>query len=216
MLLSLDYILGSRPEAGSRQPRKPAFVRARKPRKLMRIRASELNNKVKVRPRIQRAFFTWLIQNWHRLAFDLLIEGRTDHFINFSFIGVNRAISAALTTYEINVSVEWNDECWDLLLSLESSPRRGRTGYFCKCCLDYFRETNPGEEFTRIFPSREAVWVNDIFEPFLNWVNDDLANAKWLGLFGTPGSATWAKLMDASPDGDHTKDLAALLPCREG
>ena len=91
----------------------------------MRIRASELNNKVKVRPRIQRAFFSWLIQNRHRLAFDLLIEGRTDHFINFSFIGVNRAISAALTTYEINVSVEWNDECWDLLLSLKSSPRRG-------------------------------------------------------------------------------------------
>jgi hypothetical protein len=66
-----------------------------------------------------------------------------------------------------------------------ASPKRGRTGYFCKLCLDYFRDTNPGEEFTKFFASRDGVWINDIFEPFLNWVNNDLANAKWLGLSGS-------------------------------
>jgi hypothetical protein len=114
----------------------------------------------------------------------------------------------------MNVLVEWNEECWDLLLSLDSAPRRGRTGYFCEYCLDYFRDTNPGEEFTRIFPSREGVWADHLFEPFLKWVNDDLANAKWLGLFGNPEKATWAKLTDAPPEGDHAKNMAALLPCR--
>jgi 3-oxoacyl-[acyl-carrier-protein] synthase II len=43
----------------------------------MRIRAPELTS-VRVRTRIQQAFFDWLFGNRHRLSFDLLIEGRTN------------------------------------------------------------------------------------------------------------------------------------------
>lgn len=213
-MLSPNAILDLPPEAASRQPRKPAPVKVRKPRKRMRIRASELT-KVKVRPRIQRAFFAWLIRNRDRLSFDLLIEGRTDSFIEFSFVGVNRAISAALTPYGITVSAEWNGDCWDFLMDHDSYPKRGPAGYFCPLCLDYFHETHPGEASTKIFPSREAVWADDIFEPFLEWVNGDLANATYLGLFGDPDYGSWAKLLDAPPEGKAAERLAALLPCRE-
>jgi hypothetical protein len=34
-----------------------------------------------------------------------------------------------------------------------------------------------------------------LFEPFLDWVNDDLAKAKLLALHGNPGYATWARLL---------------------
>jgi hypothetical protein len=180
----------------------------------MRIRASELTS-VKVRPRIQRAFFDWLIRNRHRLSFDLLIEGRTDSGIEFSFVGVKRAIAAALTRYGITVWADWKGDCWDFLMDQDSYPERGPTGYFCSLCLDYFRKTHPGQAFTKIFPSREAVWADDIFEPFLKWANDDLANAAYLGLFGTPEYATWAKLLDAPPEGKAAERLTALLPCRE-
>jgi hypothetical protein len=213
MLLSPNSILDLPPEAASRRPRKPLRVKIRKPRRRMRIRASELKT-VKVRPRIQRAFFAWLIRNRKRLSFDLLIEGRTDTVVEFSFVGVNRAIAAVLTRDGITVSAEWEGDCWDFLMDQDSYPEHGPTGYFCSLCLHYFRETHPGEAFTRIFPSQEAVWADDIFEPFLEWVNDDLAKATYLVLFGTPDYGTWAKLLDAPPEGEAAERVAALLPCR--
>ena len=98
----------------------------------------------------------------HRLAFDLLIEGRTDRFIEFSFVGINRAISALLNTNEIVVLAELEGRMLGPIDGLGFLPACGPTGYFCRSCLDHFRDTNPGEEFTKFFPSREAVWADDI------------------------------------------------------
>ena len=56
------------PEAGGSLPARAAPAGVRTSRKRMGIRASEMK-KVKARPRIQRAFFTWLIFGtvtaWH-------------------------------------------------------------------------------------------------------------------------------------------------------
>jgi hypothetical protein len=47
-----------------------------------------------------------------------------------------------------------------------------------------------------IFPSREALWTDHLFEPFLKWVNEKLAPARWLGIFRmSDEGATWAELM---------------------
>jgi hypothetical protein len=43
------------------------------------------------------------------------------------------------------------------------------------------------------WPTREALWQDQLFEPFLKWVNERLAPATWLRLYGTKGG-TWAKL----------------------
>jgi hypothetical protein len=45
-----------------------------------------------------------LIQNRNRLSFDLLIERRTDSFVEFSFVGINRAIAAVLTRQGITAT----------------------------------------------------------------------------------------------------------------
>lgn len=187
--------------------------KSRKPRKRMHFLASEMMT-VKVRPRIQRAFFSWLALNRHRLSIDLYIEGRTDRYVKFSFVGINRAISAALNHYEICVAIDYNGECWDLMGGWDASPRPSAKGYFCRSCRDYYHTTNPDEEFTQYFPSREAVWEDDIFEPFLRWVNDDLAKAEWLGIYGKWGGVTWARLKDTSPDRKEANGLTALLLCR--
>jgi hypothetical protein len=121
---------------------------------------------------------------------------RTDRFWEFSFVGINTAIQGALTTYEINVAAEYANDCWDLLLSLEAEPRQARGGgVFCDICLP---------EARRVFPDRPALWVNHLFEPFLDWVNDNLAKAKWLALHGDPDFATWARLL---PNDDQTEHL---------
>ncbi len=192
------------------QPRESKPTQSKKPLKPQPIEALE-----KARPRIQRAFFHWLVQNRHRLALDLLIKKRTDRYADFSFVGINHAISAGLSDHSLSVVIEYEGECLDMLISLDCVIKHGRAGYFCDLCEDYHSGTYPGEEFTKVFPTRAEVWAADLFEPFLEWVNDKLAPARWLGLYGTEG-ATWARLEDKPPEGKGAACLIALLPCRRG
>ena len=46
-----------------------------------------------------------------------------------------------------------------------------------------------------MFADRPALWADHLFEPLLEWVNDSLARAKWLALYGNPEWATWARLL---------------------
>lgn len=149
------------------------------------------------RRQIQRAFLAWLDANNGRFAIPIRPGRRTDHLWEFSFVGVNGAIQGALTTYEINVVVEYAGEFWDFLLSLDAAPRRAAGGgYICACCPP---------EARRVFPNRQSLWADHLFEPLLEWVNESLALAKWLALSGEPGSATQARLL---PGDDPTKTLA--------
>jgi hypothetical protein len=43
-----------------------------------------------------------------------------------------------------------------------------KNGYVCDECP---------EDDRPVFPSREALWRAEVFEPFLAWVNRELANA---------------------------------------
>ena len=54
---------------------------------------------------IQRAFLKWLEENRSRFAIEIKLGRRTDNVLEFTFAGINRAISGALTTWEINVTV---------------------------------------------------------------------------------------------------------------
>ena len=87
-----------------------------------------------------------------------------------------------------------------------------------------------------VFPNRSALWTDHLFEPFLEWVNESLANAKRLALYGSSDYATWAGLLrddlpsQALPGGGFALNFSAwvegrtrrekpeaapiLLPCR--
>jgi len=139
------------------------------------------------RRKIQCAFLSWLEANRDRFAVEIELGTRTDRVQEFSFVGINDAIKGALTTYEINVYALHGEDCWDFLLSLEAEPRRILGGgVVCEACLS---EARP------VFADRPALWADHLFEPFLEWVNDNLAKAKWLELHGGPDFATWARLL---------------------
>ena len=70
-------------------------------------------------------------------------------------------------------------------LSLEAVPKRVPGGYVCDLCP-------PGSR--PVFPNRPSLWTAELFEPFLQWVNEGLAKAKWLALYGSPDFAAWARL----------------------
>jgi hypothetical protein len=76
------------------------------------------------RRKIQRAFLSWLEENRGRFTVDIALGKRTDTVQEFSFAGINPAISGALTTYEIEVWAIRDDNRWDILLNLEAEPKR--------------------------------------------------------------------------------------------
>jgi hypothetical protein len=138
------------------------------------------------RRKIQRAFLSWLEDNRGRLALDITLGKRTDTVQEFTFAGINPAISGALTTWEIEVWAIRDDHRWDLLLNLEAEPKRVPGGFVCDLCTLDAR---------RVFLDRPALWTDHLFEGLLVWVNDNLARAKWLALFGSPEQASWARLL---------------------
>jgi len=154
------------------------------------------------RRRIQRAFLKWMQENRHRFLVPVDIRHRTDQCIELDFIGYNSTISAWLSSCGMDIPVNWQGQCWDLLCSFESAPRPVTGGYHC---LLY----SPDDR--QIFSSREALWTTEVFEFFLKWVNETLLPANWVALYDF-GGMTMAKLCTAHPEA--CADLIVVLPCR--
>lgn len=156
----------------------------------------------KARRRIHRAFLKWMQENRHRFLVPVNIRHRTDQSIELAFAGYHPIISAWLSNQCIDVPVNWQGQCWDLLCSFEPAPSTVTGGYHC---LLYSPEDR------QIFSSRDALWASEVFELFLNWVNETLLSANWVALYKFGGS-TMARLCTVQPDA--CADLVAVLPCR--
>ncbi len=139
------------------------------------------------RPRraLHRAFARWLELNLHRFAIPLRFTKRTDEVWNFAFVGVTEVLSGWINTYEITVAAEWDGAAWDLIFDVDASPVRVSDGFVCRICCSDKRV---------VFPSREALWADHLFEPFIDWVNGTLAVRPWLALIGTADTGNCARL----------------------
>jgi hypothetical protein len=85
---------------------------------------------VKARPRIQRELLRWLSEDRQRFAVPVRIIRRTNRWLEMAFVGANPILSTTLTRWEINVAVEWQGQCWDLVESHEAGAVAGASGYF--------------------------------------------------------------------------------------
>jgi hypothetical protein len=138
-----------------------------------------------------KAFFRWYAMNEEGFAIKLELLKRTDTCLDIGFCKIDRVVTAGLTDDEINVYINWQGTFWDMFDGFETYPRRVPNGYVCDQCPENDRP---------VFPSREALWRAEVFEPFLVWVNDRLANAEAIALSGTPDRITWARLVGGSSD----------------
>ena len=161
---------------------------------------------MKARAGIQREWLRWLSENRQRFAVPIRITRRTDRGIEMAFVGANPILSAILTRWEINIAVEWQGECWDLVESHEAYARSSTSGYFCFLCIPEARV---------FYPSREALWREHLFETFLEWVNDRLLKARWIGIYGSRElGVTWVKLLTDCPEHEceqHGKGVVVPL-----
>ena len=118
-------------------------------------------------PSIHHAFVNWLETAGSRFAVGVRVTGRAGQHIELSFDDITPALGAFLSSRELTVFVDWEGQNWDSPLSLDVTPRRCAGGYICECCKP---------EGRTVFPTLDALWGDHLFEPFLEWVNEELAS----------------------------------------
>lgn len=143
------------------------------------------------RPRIQRSFLSWFAESRRRFAVPLRVTRRTKQGIALEFTSAKSLIRATLTSWEINVGFDWQGACWDLLICFEAIPELTKNGYICSLC-------NPEQRAT--YTTRDQLWRNHLFEPFLAWVNRTLTKAPWIEIYGSAGRATAVRLLTSLPE----------------
>lgn len=143
---------------------------------------------------LHQAFIEWYRSSRTRFALPLELLEQTDDYLWIGFYRISRILTAALTTYEMNIVVEWRGTCWDFLHSFDAIPKRVPGGYVCDLCP---------EDDQPLFSSPEALWREEIFEPFLEWVNGELAGAVAVSVSGCQDRTTWARLVVANSTGEQ-------------
>ena len=156
-----------------------------------------------MRPRIQRCFVDWLEAARPRLSVQPRVTRHSDRFLEIAFDGLTPAISAYLGSYDIDVWVEWDGHCWDVVFHAHVVPAGRRSARICDTC--------PSEAHST-YANREALWRDHLFETFLFWVNETLAPASVLALYQSD-STTWVKLLcQGDVSGERSPDV--VLPLR--
>lgn len=145
------------------------------------------------RPRLQRAFVLWFRENRARFAVPVRLTRISAAGILLTFPDKPECLSVWLSRWDLSVNVDWQGVTWDTLLSLDASPELTAVGYRCSFC-----EVND-----KTWPTREALWIDHLFEPFLAWVNECLAGATSIQFFGTRDSVTCAKLSNGQKSTDQ-------------
>ncbi len=160
----------------------------------------------KVRPRFQREFFRWLLECRGEFATPLRLMRRTDKTIRIVFPelspNINSYILVNVRPTELSISVTIDGEFVDYLLDIDLALAHSSQGYFCRYC-----DLEP----LAYFASREAAWRSHQFEPFLAWINTQLAPARWLRLFFTSEGSSSASLICDEADLERTYPGISLL-----
>lgn len=102
------------------------------------------------------------------------------------------------------------DDRWDELAEFDAIPLETEAGWICRLCRDL---PAPGSGPPQIYRSREALLIDHVFEPFVTWVNDTLAQSEALGLYEIGDGFQWAKLLSDQPDAE-AKHLKRRIPLK--
>jgi hypothetical protein len=156
----------------------------------------------KVRRKIQHFFVAWLNEHQGDFKHHLQFVSREDGYLLMGMPKLNPALNIYLNQGGMGVSVHWQGFCWDLLVCFDTAPMPTADGYYCDFCMP---------EYRTYYASREALWQAELFEPFLDWLNNKLFPATWLGLYRVKGGGIWAELLH-EPDPKTHVLLPVWLP----
>ena len=157
----------------------------KKRRRAPRVRRNKLDIAgIKARRAIHRAFLNWYLTKESDLPVKLYLRSRTDRGLDFGFVGITDHLGLYIGHYGLSVWARGdgrNPDCnEDLVFDLDNDPRRYPQGFACSWCIDHHLKQRPDVLFTRYFSSRDALWIDELFEPLATWMMERLLPAKWI------------------------------------
>lgn len=123
---------------------------------------------------VQRVFLRWLKETCTCFEVPIRLTKITDQGLELHFINYPDCLFVSLSDSGIGVYVKWQDRQWDAILDLDAYICQVSDGFKCTLCI------HDDGDAARLFPAREALWQDHLFEPFLKWVNEKLSHAVWL------------------------------------
>jgi hypothetical protein len=138
----------------------------------------------RLRRQYQRDFMRWLSENKDRFAVEPLKPTAKVNFVELRFPDLSSAISIAIRANSIVVVVTWRNQFFDLLLDLEIGPVWNGQAYRCELC----------DESEMTFPDLATMRSDHLYQPFLEWCNEQLFTSQWLEMV-TGGRSTGASLL---------------------
>lgn len=155
-------------------------------------------------PKRNHLFLNWLKANRSRFPFEPQIDKIKGRHIHGRFAGVSAAIRFSVNKGGLVVGAHWKGECLDLIGDFDVAERQTDQGYYSAFILP---------DWITYYPTREALFTQESFEPFLKWCNEKLATNQWLALYEYhDGGCTEAKLQKY----DNVKESPALQELLRG
>lgn len=207
MQITINYsqkVRAYRPEISKRANRQPKLI--------IKQRGGLLN--AKFRNQFLRCFQSWYRENQSQFLLPLYLCKRTDKDIflvvgdipartmNFCIGQGNAYDGGALRFY-------LNGECIDDICWMEAYTKKTHEGYICSECHSY------GEDL-RVFPTREALWIDHVFVPLLREVNEKIAPAEHIE-FHEDSGCSYVKFVregETTTLDDESTPVVAVIPIR--
>jgi len=99
---------------------------------------------------------------------------------------VHPALGIFIRPTGLDVTVYWQGECWDLLLSVDLEARSTGMGWYCEFCEPDGRGH---------FDTLESLWADHFFNPLADWLRTVLMPGRFLVLECTAErGATWVSV----------------------
>lgn len=154
---------------------------------------------------IQKVFYNWLSKNRASFRFQPVIVKKHKDYIRLRFMGISQKIGCVITPSGLNVYVNHQGKCWDIVADFEVSECKSSEGYYCGFCEP---------EKRKFFAAREELLAEHCFDGLLKWVNEELRESMWLYFFATDG-ITWVEIKEKDDSMLENKNFVNTFPVVE-
>lgn len=150
-----------------------------------------------------RAFFNWVQINQSRFCtLPIQVIRNSSSLIKFTIPDLHPSLIFTLSNGALSLNIYWEQTFWGCKV-FQAIPIEVEGGYACKLCVD---------ECPELYPNREALWAELVFEPFIEWVNSHLKTARWLALYRFANRSTSAAFVEQCDTGAKHIKAKFVLP----
>lgn len=127
----------------------------------------------------------WLERNRHRFTHQPVISKSNKSSLTFRFVGINPVLTAFLNLERgIGIYIHNTEgEYWDCIAEFDVKEQQTPEGqFFCSYC---------DELSMTLYPSRQALWEQHVFELLLAWCNTEFKPDCFIVLWGSHKEGGW-------------------------